>query len=131
MAAAPVLVSSSSIKDHPHNDHIVALAKQLYATDSPHTCKTCSGQDYITQALKMAEAMPKYLRMSLPDQHSKMVSFTNATGSSKAFYLSLQCIMDDFRDVLSSAPHLPQPPHGHPMLILLAPSMAPLRIGPW
>ena len=51
-----VLLSQASIKDHPHKQQIISLAKTLFDSNSPKTHASCSGKDYLRQALKIVNA---------------------------------------------------------------------------
>ena len=51
-----VMLSKISIKDHPHREEIVELAKEIHAGKPKHLRKTKNAQDYIIQAKTMFEA---------------------------------------------------------------------------
>ena len=54
--ASSVMLSKVSIKDHPHHEQIVELAKELHAGEPKHLCKGKNTRDYLLQAKAVFEA---------------------------------------------------------------------------
>ena len=92
-----VLLSQTSIKDHPQKPRIIALAKMLYNLDSPKAHQSCSGKDYLCQALKIVHPTDAKAKCA-----SHQVAFTDAQGCTSHFLASSQ----DLFELPPTAPHL-------------------------
>ena len=78
-------MSQASIKDHLQKPRIIALAKSLFDADSPKSCLSRLGKDYLQQACKMIDSTPP----ATPGAHHS-IAFTSVKGCMSTFVASSQ-----------------------------------------